>query len=116
MDQMNRTPHSVPAPVKRYRTQEIVHVEVYGQLDKTVCRLENLSVMGALLRVVNTKYMPQAGDIIRIIVDLRSLKKTHIMHSEIIWINGLDVGVKFMSYETAREKFSNKSMSTSRMS
>jgi hypothetical protein len=91
---------------KRYRTQELVHVEICGRNDKIFCKLENLSTTGTSLKILSAKVMPRPKDILKITVDLKSLNKVHIVYVEIVWINGLNLGATFVNAEVVQKKLS----------
>lgn len=92
---------------KRYRTQELVHVEICGRHDKIFCKLENLSTTGSSLKILSAKVMPRPKDILKITVDLKSLNKIHVVYAEIVWINGLNLGASFVTAEAVQKKVSN---------
>lgn len=91
---------------KRYPTQEFVHVEICGRQNKIFCKLENLSKTGSALKILSAKIIPRPKDIIKIVVDLKSVNKTHIKYAEIVWINGLKLGVSFMDQDVIQKKLS----------
>jgi PilZ domain len=101
---MNNTMQEPKPTAKRYRTQELVHVEICGRHDKIFCKLENLSTTGSSLKILSAKIMPRIKDVIKIVVDLKSLNKTHVKYAEIVWINGLDLGVVFVAAENAQKR------------
>jgi hypothetical protein len=92
---------------KRYRTRELVHVDVCGRMDKIFCKLENLSKTGASLKILSAKITPRAQDVIKITVNLNTIKKVHILYAEIVWVNGLDLGVAFIEQTDAHRKIIN---------
>lgn len=95
---------------KRYRTRELVHVDVCGRLDKIFCKLENLSKTGVSLKIISAKITPRANDIIKITINLKSLKKIHVIYAEIVWVNGLDLGAAFIEQNTAHKKLVNNGL------
>ena len=101
---MNNTIQEPTETAKRYRTQELVHVEICGRHDKIYCKLENLSMTGSNLKILSAKIMPRPKDVIKIVVDLKSLNKVHVKYAEIVWINGLDLGVNFVGAENAQKR------------
>ncbi|MBC7457559.1 MAG: PilZ domain-containing protein [Bdellovibrionaceae bacterium] len=107
---MNNTLYEPNNTAKRYRTQELVHVEICGRHDKIFCKLENLSATGTSLRILSAKAIPRPKDILKITVDLKSLNKIHVVYAEIIWIHGLSLGASFINQESVQSKLSfNKS-------
>lgn len=99
---------SISDVAPRYRTKENAYLEVYGRTGKIFCRLENLSRSGANLRVINAEYIPEAGEFSRITVHLRSLNKTHIIPTKIIWSNSLNLGVRFLDQNEAKDKLNHR--------
>lgn len=93
-------------PAKRYLTQEQAHVEICGRDSKLYCKLENLSITGAALKVVSALSMPRQKDIIKINIYLKSLKKHHTLYGEIVWTHGLNIGTKFLDPVSAKKKVS----------
>jgi hypothetical protein len=97
---------------KRFLTQELAQIEVFGRIGKIFCKMGNLSVSGAFFEVISSNYMPKHGDLVRLTVNLRSIKKVHTIDAEVIWCKGLGIGLQFMSTEQFRKKLSEKSLNT----
>ncbi len=95
---------------KRFMTQELAQIEVFGRIGKIFCKMGNLSVAGAFFEVISSNYMPKKGDLVRLTVNLRSIKKVHTIDSEVIWCKGLGIGLRFVSVDEFRKKLSEKSM------
>ncbi len=102
----NNTSQEPTASATRYKTQELVHVEICGRHDKIFCKLENLSTTGSSLKILSAKIMPRAKDILKITVDLKSLNKIHVIYAEIIWVNGLSLGTSFINQDKIQQKIS----------
>ena len=81
---------------KRHATKELATLEVHGRTAKVQCRMNNLSVTGALFELINSNYVPKQGDLVRMTVSLRQLNRTHTLHGQVIWSRGLGVGVSFI--------------------
>jgi hypothetical protein len=94
---------------KRFLTQELVQVEVFGRIGKIFCKMGNLSVTGVFCEIISANYMPKAGDLVRVTVNLRSLKKTRSMDAEVVWCKGLGTGLQFLTSEKFRQKLTQKS-------
>ena len=98
---------------KRFLTQELAQIEVFGRIGKIFCKMGNLSVSGAFFEVISSNYMPKDGDLVRLIVNLRSIKKVHNIDAEVIWCKGLGIGLRFISTEEFRKKISEKTLAQS---
>jgi PilZ domain len=96
---------------KRFITQELAQLEVFGRIGKIFCKMGNLSVTGAFFEVISSNFMPKKGDLVRLTVNLRSIKKVHTIDAEVIWCKGLGIGLQFITAEQFRKKLSDKSMS-----
>ncbi len=99
---------SSPAISKRFPTKEHAQIEVYGRSGKIFCRLVNLSASGAFLEIINSKYTPQQGDVIRVSVTLRQLNKYHNLDAEIVWCKGLGLGICFLKKNEIYEKLATR--------
>lgn len=97
------------AIAKRFLTQELVQVEVFGRIGKIFCKMGNLSVTGVFCEIISANYMPRSGDLVRVTVNLRSLKKVRTMDAEVIWCKGLGTGLQFLTPELFRQKLTQKS-------
>lgn len=105
-------PPSQEAP-KRYPTKEHAQFEIYGRPGKIHCRMANLSATGALLEIINSKLVPQQGDIIRMSVTLRQLNKTHSLDAEIIWCKDKGLGIAFLKKDQIYEKLAHRAANNS---
>lgn len=91
---------------KRFLTKEHAQLEIYGRLGKIYCRLTNLSQTGAFLEIVNAKYTPKPGELLRMTILLRQVNKTHTLDAEIVWSKGLGLGITFIKKDQLFEKLS----------
>jgi hypothetical protein len=83
---------------QRYETKEIAHIEVYGRHHgKMVARLKNISRSGAFFELAQSEYVPRQGDMLCVTVHLGSLKKTHVLHAQVVWNRGLGFGAHFIN-------------------
>lgn len=89
------TDRAEPA-AKRHLTKETAVMEVYGQTEKIICRMNNLSKTGAFFEIVNATYTPKKNQVVRITVNLKQLNKSYTLHGEVVWSKGLGVGVSFV--------------------
>ncbi len=92
----------------RYKTRELAYLEVYGHTGKIFCKLENLSLSGASLSIVSSDFVPTAGDISKITVHLRSLKKTHIKPVEVVWSKNMSLGIRFIDRSEVQKRLNNQ--------
>ncbi len=82
---------------ERYPTQEVADIEIYGNTKKLRAVMKNLSKTGAGLEVVGKDLPIKKGDLINITIQLSSLAKTHNVDAEVVWSDGLALGVSFVS-------------------
>ncbi len=94
---------------KRFLTKEHAQIEIYGRFGKIFCRVANLSMTGAFLEIINAKYVPRPGELMRITIMLRQVNKTHTLDAEIIWSKGLGLGIAFIKKDRLFEKLSSRS-------
>lgn len=102
---------SLGQPAKRYLTQELAQIEIYGHTDKVICKMANLSTSGAFFEIISSQYIPRMGDVIRLTINLRSIKRVHVINAEVIWSKGLSLGIQFLTTLEMQEKLSAKIMS-----
>ena len=93
-------------PARRFSTQEMAQIEVFGKDGKILTKMGNVSYTGAFFEVISSNFMPQMKDIIRITVNLRSVNKTHIIDAEVVWSKGLALGVQFLNRDQLNTKIS----------
>lgn len=82
---------------KRYQTNETAFLRVRGYLENLMCVMENVSLTGAKLRVSNTSYLPKTQEKVKVTLHLRSINKTHRIYAQVVWVKGLDIGLKFIA-------------------
>jgi hypothetical protein len=106
---MSDTPMTPPNLIaRRFTTHEHAQIEVYGRIGKIFCKMGNLSTSGAFFEIISSNYMPRQGDLVRITVNLRSIKKTHILDGEVAWCKGLGLGIQFLNADLFRKKLTVK--------
>ena len=98
---------------KRFLTQELAQIEVYGRIGKVFTKMGNLSTTGAFFEIISSNYMPRMGDLVRLTINLRSIKKVHVLDGEVIWCKGLGLGIQFLNPEQFRKKLSEKTAAES---
>lgn len=99
---------------RRFATQELAHIEIYGKSGRILTKMGNLSASGAFFEVLSPNFTVKKGDVARVTVNLRSLNRVHIVDCEIVWAKGLGVGVQFLKRDELQDKlttilFSNQS-------
>lgn len=89
---------------KRFQTVETAHIEVYGHVGILKANLKNLSATGAHLEVATGKYVPQKGDLLNMTVQLSSVRRTHNVCAEVVWTDGLGLGICFINKDQVLER------------
>lgn len=92
---------------RRYVTQELAHIEIYGKSGRLLTKMGNLSASGAFFEVLSPNFSVKKGDIARVTINLRSLNRIHVVDCEVVWAKGLGVGVQFLKREELQEKLTN---------
>lgn len=92
---------------RRFSTQELAHIEIYGKGGKILTKMGNLSASGAFFEVLSPNFSIKKGDIARVTINLRSLSRVHVVDCEIVWSKGLAVGVQFLKREELQDKLTN---------
>ena len=88
----------------RYDTKEKAVIEIYGKSGVVVARLQNLSQTGARITWEDKAFDLQKGELIRLVVNLKSLKREHKMNAEVVWARKSACGVHFINTEELVEK------------
>lgn len=92
---------------RRFVTQELAHIEIYGKGGKILTKMGNLSASGAFFEVLSPNFTVKKGDIARVTINLRSLNRVHVVDCEVVWSKGLNVGVQFLKREELQDKLTN---------
>ncbi len=95
---------------KRFETKEKAFIEVYGHIGVLGAHLRNLSETGAFLEVSHGDYVPQKGDLLNLTVQLDSLKKTHNVSAEVVWAEGMGLGICFINKDEVLERMMAKAL------
>lgn len=98
---------------RRFVTQELAHIEIYGKNGRILTKMGNLSASGAFFEVLSPNFSVKKGDIARVTINLRSLNRVHVVDCEVVWAKGLGVGVTFLKREELQEKLTNMLFSNS---
>jgi len=88
----------------RYPTKEKAEVEIYGRDGGIIAKIKDLSKTGACISWETDQFQIQIGDLLRMRVILRALKKEHRVNAEVVWTNGKSSGVQFLSSHEVVEK------------
>ncbi len=91
---------------KRFYTREPARIEIIGKKTVLFCRMNNLSTTGAFFEILNSNYTPRAGEVVRVLVNLKQVNKSHVMSGEIVWSKGLGLGVRFIKQVSPYSKMS----------
>lgn len=82
---------------ERYTTHEKAIVEFYSRPGTMTADVVNLSTSGACLEWhLDEHYNLQNGDLIRVTIQLSSLKKQHFLTAEVVWAHEGRIGVNFV--------------------
>lgn len=94
---------------QRYDTKEIAHIEVYGRHHgKMVAKLKNISSSGAFFELSQSEYVPRRGDMLCVTVHLSTLKRSHVVHAQVVWGRGLGFGAQFVAKDDLVTKMLSK--------
>ena len=94
----------MPKAAKRFPTKEKAHVEVYGHIGILNALMKNLSETGALLEIAGGDYVPRKGDLLNMTVKLDSLERSHNLSAEVVWSQGMGLGICFISKDEVLER------------
>lgn len=89
---------------RRFVTQELAHVEIYGKSGRILTKMGNLSASGAFFEILSPNFSVKKGDIARVTINLRTLNRMHVVDCEVVWAKGLSVGVQFLKREELQAK------------
>lgn len=92
----------------RYETKEKASIEIYGKGGQVIAQLKNLSVTGACLEWTQDNVDISKGDLVRMTVVLRALKRRHNMSAEVVWVEGKRTGLNFIKYEDVLDRMIDK--------
>lgn len=93
-------------PARRFLTQELAQIEVFGKEGKVLTKMANVSVTGAFFEIINSNVIPKKDDLVRITINLRAVNRTHIIDAQIVWAKGLGLGVEFLNRNEVNIKLS----------
>lgn len=89
---------------RRFLTREPARLEIIGKKTILFCRMNNLSATGAFFEILNSNYTPRPGEIVRVVVNLKQVNKTHTINGQIVWAKGLGIGIQFIRQQPPMKK------------
>lgn len=89
---------------RRFTTNEVATIEVFGRMDVMHGTMKNLSRSGCFLELTKTDYIPQEGDCVRIILPLKTLNKTRNLFAQVVWKKDMGFGLSFIKKEDISKK------------
>jgi len=89
---------------ERYPTKERAEIEIYGRAGGIIARIKDLSQTGACITWDHDSFELKIGDLVRMRVTLRALKKEHQVNAEVVWTNGMQSGIQFLTSDELVEK------------
>ncbi|GIL16433.1 MAG: hypothetical protein BroJett040_01840 [Oligoflexia bacterium] len=92
----------------RFPTKEKASIEIYGRSGTTIANLKNLSQTGACLEYEDSEFQLSEGDLIRMTVFLKSINRKHRVNAEVVWKNGSESGIQFISQDQLLDKIVTK--------
>lgn len=101
LDMLRGRMHEV---ARRFTTNELATIEVFGRMETMKGMMKNLSVSGCFLELTKGDYIPQEGDCIRMVLPLKSLNKTRNIFGQVVWKKGVGFGVTFIKKEEVSKK------------
>lgn len=61
--------------------------------------MNNLSATGAFFEILNSNYTPRPGEVVRVVINLKQVNKTHTINGQIVWAKGLGIGIHFIKHK-----------------
>jgi hypothetical protein len=89
---------------ERYPTKEKAAIEIYGRTGALIATIKDLSKTGACLIWESTDTTLNKGDLLRLTVVLRALRREHRLNAEVVWIEGKRTGVQFLNSRELLDK------------
>ncbi len=93
-------------PARRFLTQELAQIEIFGKAGQILTKMANVSTTGAFFEIINASITPKKDDLVRITINLRAVKRTHIIDAQIVWCKGMGLGVEFLNRDEMNQKIS----------
>lgn len=89
------TKQNYQVTAERFPTREPARIEIVAKKTILFCRMNNLSKTGAFFEILSSNYTPVPGEIVRVVINLKQVNKTHTIYGEVVWSRGLGLGVAF---------------------
>ncbi len=89
---------------RRFLTREPARLEIIGKKTILFCRMNNLSATGAFFEILNSNYTPRPGEVVRVVINLKQVNKTHTLNGQIVWAKGLGIGIQFIKHKRPNSK------------
>ena len=89
---------------ERYPTKERAEIEIYGRSGGIIAKIKDLSRTGACLQWDQASFQLKIGDLVRMRVFLKALKREHRVSAEVVWTNGTLSGIQFLNSSELVEK------------
>lgn len=89
---------------RRFLTQELAHVEIYGKSGQFLCKIGNLSATGAFLEILNPNFSVESGELIRVTVNLNKVNRVHVIDCVVVWTKTNGIGIHFLKRTELQEK------------
>jgi PilZ domain len=93
---------------ERYFTKEKAQLEVYGKAGTVIADMKNLSGTGACLEWTQDDVTISKGDLVRVTVYLKTLKRRHNLSGEVIWRDGKKTGITFIRPDQVLDKMADR--------
>jgi hypothetical protein len=90
---------------ERYPTKEKAEIEIYGKSGNIIARIKDISQTGACLQLLEHEASAlNKGDLVCMKVILRALKKEHRVNAQVVWSEGRQSGIQFLTSDQLVEK------------
>jgi hypothetical protein len=89
---------------ERYPTKEKAEIEIYGRSGGIIARIKDISQTGACLQIDHAEASLSKGDLVCMKVILRALKKEHRVNAQVVWTEGRQSGIQFLTSDQLVEK------------
>ncbi len=89
---------------ERYPTKERAEVEIFGRGGGIIARIKDLSQTGACIQWEHDEFQLHIGDLVRMRVNLKALKKEHRVNAQVVWTDRNRSGLQFLTSDQLVEK------------
>lgn len=95
-------------PAQRFPTKEKAAIEIYGKSGHLVANVKNLSNTGACLELDQNGGALMKGDLLKLTVRLKNLRREHKVNAEVVWSDGKKMGIQFIKSNELVDKMISK--------